>query len=100
MLGTEKLAEKMAKLPFSQRAQTDALHGIKFYLKSTCGTGQFSQGLKVNKHMTLKVEPQKLQVNQIQKKSKHFEEIKLISLNSLLHVTNDGKHNSDPQEDN
>lgn len=46
------------------------------------------------------VEPQKLQVNQVQKKSKHFEEIKLISLNSLLHVTNDSKHNSDPQEDN
>lgn len=50
--------------------------------------------------MTLKVEPQKLQVNQVQKKSKHFEEIKLVTLNSLRHVTNDGKQNLDPQEDN
>lgn len=60
--------------------------------------GQFSQGLKSD--MTLKVELQKLQVNQVQKKSKHFEEIKLITLNSLLHVTSDGKHNLDPREDN
>lgn len=50
--------------------------------------------------MTLKAELQKLQVNQVQTKSKHFEEMKLITLNSLLHVTNNGKHNLDPREDN
>lgn len=39
MLDAEKLAEKMANAAFYSKGSADALHGIEFYLKSTCGTG-------------------------------------------------------------